>query len=225
MVALTGCATSYSPKICEQLDPEFYTDTRDSLEPMNRSFFKFNMALDDAVLEPVAKAYRSGVPKFVQRGISNFSNFSNEPRNFTSTLMQGKLGESARVVLRLAINSTFGLAGTVDAASKLGLPYKDHDYGHAFAYWGFGDGEYTVFPFLGSTNTRDTLGTLLHWKYTYSVKYIKNSDLKTTVQLAQIVNSRAQQLPFTDLLDEQPDQYVFVRESYRQNRIKQICEQ
>ena len=225
MAALAGCATNYSPKICEQLDPEFYTDTRDALEPMNRSFFKFNMTLDDAVLKPVAKAYRSGVPMFVQRGVSNLSNFADEPRNFTSALMQGKLGESARVVMRLAINSTFGLAGTVDVASELGLPYKDHDYGHAFAHWGFGDGEYTVFPFLGSSNTRDTLGTLLNWKYTYSTKYIKNSDIKTTFQIAQIVNSRAQLLPFTDLLEEQPDQYVFVRESYRQNRIKQICEQ
>lgn len=221
---LAGCAANYSPKICEQLDPEFYEETRDPMESLNRSFFKFNVAVDNAVTKPVARGYRKHVPKVVQTGISNFGNFANEPRNLVSTLMQGKADESARVLLRVALNGTLGVFGLVDIAGAVGLPYKDHDIGMAFAYWGIGDGMYTVFPFLGPSNTRDTAGFLFHGKFTYAIKHIEDSDLRTTVQLTNIINARAELLPVTDIIEKQPDPYLFTRESYRQNRIQRICE-
>ncbi len=222
---IAGCASdNHQPAICAALDdPEDYTETHDPMEPFNRSVYDFNVAADKAILEPVARSYQKNVPILVRNRVTDFTNFLKEPRNLASTLMRGKLQESAQVTLRIATNAVLGIAGTVDIAGHAGIEYRNHTFGDAFAHWGIGDGPYVVVPFFGPTNARDGTGNLVRHVYVNTTKRISSSDLQLGTQTAGIVNNRARLLPLTDVVEQQPDPYIFVRESYRQNRLNQIC--
>ena len=212
-----------TPKQCEQLDPELYVEAHDPMEKMNRRIYRFNQKFDDAIAEPVAEAYRDHMPRFFQSRIGDFTKFVKEPRNLISALLQGRFSDAGQVTVRLLTNLTVGLFGTIDVASKSGVEYENHDFGHVLARWGVGDGAYFVVPFLGPTNSRDGFGGLVHNRWTYYIERIEDSELQTTMQVAGAVDGRAALLPFTDLVEQQPDPYIFVRESYKQNRLQQIC--
>ena len=220
---LAGCATTYTPTACNYLDPEEYTETSDPFESANRVIFKWNEQSDRVIFEPVARAYKQVTPDPVEHGVSNFFRNLKEPRNMISSTLAGKLDIAATSGVRFVFNSTVGLFGFVDVADKAGMPYKNFDFGNMFAYWGVGDGPYIVLPVRGPTNLRDSVGSFAHVNYTYVEKRIKKSEHQTFVQVGSAINTRAQLLPFTDILAEQPDPYIFARESYRQSRLNTIC--
>lgn len=220
---MAGCGKSYQPVACDQLDPEEYVETKDPLERLNRATFRFNLSFDKAIARPVAVAYRDGVPKAARDRVTDFSRYLREPRNFVSALLQGRAEESATVLLRFGTNTVFGGFGIYDMASRLDMKYENHDFGTMLGRWGVGEGTYVVFPFLGPSNFRDSTGSLIHYTQTNVENRISDQDARTAYQLAQAVNTRANLLPVTDIVDEQLDPYLFVRESYRQNRLHAIC--
>ena len=222
-LALAGCGGDYQPRVCASLDPEDYTETYDPFESMNRSIYAFNESLDNAVLEPTARAYRNRVPELARNRVADFTNFLKEPRNLLSAAMQGKIDDASKVTLRIATNAVIGLAGTVDVAGSAGIEYKNHSFGDAMAHYGAGDGTYFVMPFFGPSNTRDGIGDLIAYTQVNVAKEISSPDLQTGVQVTRVVDNRARLLPLTDVVDKQPDPYIFVRESYRQNRLHHIC--
>ncbi len=221
-VFVAGCVADYQPRICSSLDPENYTETFDPFEPLNRKFFAFNESVDKTIAEPVARAYKK-LPEGIRDRVRDFTNNLKEPRNFISSALQGKPEESAKVAVRFGMNSTIGFVGLVDVASHTGLEYRNHDFGQMLAQWGVGDGSYVVIPFLGPSNTRDSIGNLIDYTQLNTTKHITGTDLRTGVQVTGAVDTRANLLPFTDIVDQQPDPYIFVRESYRQRRLDQIC--
>ena len=220
---LTPATTFGAPKQCEQLDPELYVEAYDPMENMNRRIYSFNEKFDDAIAEPVAEAYRDHMPRFFQSRIGDFTNFVKEPRNLISALLQGRLADAGKVTVRLVTNLTVGLFGTIDVASKAGVEYENYDFGQAMGRWGVGGGAYLVVPFLGPSNTRDGIGRLILNSETNYIELVPDSGVQTTMQVLGAVDGRATLLPFTDLVDQQPDPYIFVRESYKQNRLQQIC--
>jgi len=144
----SGCATL----------PAGSADPRDPLEPMNRAVFDFNTALDDAVIRPVAQAYRDAVPAFVRDRIRAFMDNLAEPRIFVNDVLQGRFNAAGFTFARFAANTTLGLAGTFDFASKHGLPRQSGDFGQTLYAWGVDDGPYLVLLFFGPSNARDALG-------------------------------------------------------------------
>ncbi len=140
-----------------------------------------------------------------------------------SSLLSGRLGITAQSGIRFTMNSTVGVFGLFDFADKAGIHYSDYDFGHMFGSWGIGDGPYIVWPFTGPSNLRDSIGSATHLNVTYVEKRIKKSEHQLFVQVGSVVDSRARLLPFTDLLEQQPDPYLFARESYRQSRLNTIC--
>ncbi len=222
-LALTGCGGDYQPRVCASLDPEDYTETYDPFESMNRSFYTFNEAVDNAVLEPTARAYQKHVPPLLRDRVTDFTNFLKEPRNLISAVMQGKAKEASNITIRIATNAVVGIAGTVDVAGYAGIEYKNHSFGDALARYGVGDGAYFVMPFFGPSNTRDGIGDVVEFTQVNVTKEISSSDLQTGVQVVRVVNNRERLLSLTDVVDKQPDPYIFVRETYRQNRLHQIC--
>ncbi len=223
LTLICGCAKNYSPASCESLDPEYYVETYDPFETANRSLFSFNQALDESIVEPLARNYREGTPDGVQRSISNFFNNLKEPRNTTAFLLMGDVPKAANSTARFVANSVFGIAGLFDVASAGGMHYRSADFGQVFGYWGAGDGPYLVIPFLGPSNGRDIAGSAVHNRTTYVVPRIKKSEHQLFVQNMAWTDARAKLLPYTDILKEQPDPYLFARESYRQNRLNSIC--
>lgn len=185
--------------------------------------FEFNESTDKAIYQPVARTYKAITPDPVETSVSSFYRNLKEPRNIVSSLLAGRTDITAESSIRFTMNSTLGLLGLIDLAGHAGIPYNDYDFGHMLGAWGVGEGPYVVWPFTGPSNMRDTAGSAIHLQVTYVEKRIKKSEHQLFVQVGSAVDSRARLLPFTELLDQQPDPYLFARESYRQARLNTIC--
>ena len=128
-------------------------------EKTSRAIFKFNMALDDIILEPIAKGYNK-LPSPVKTGTNNFTSNIGTLLSIPNNVLQGNLKQLGHSVGSFAINTTVGIFGFLNPAEKLGLkPYKE-DVGQTLGTYGIGSGCYFVLPLLGPTTARDSLGML-----------------------------------------------------------------
>ncbi len=128
-------------------------------EGVSRSIFKFNMAFDEAILEPVAKGY-SKLPKPIKIGTSNFTSNIATLLSIPNNLLQGNLKQLGHSTGSFLINSSIGILGFLNPAEKMGLTPHKEDVGQTLAKYGIGSGCYFVLPILGPTTTRDTVGLL-----------------------------------------------------------------
>lgn len=192
---------------------------RDPLEGLNRGIYKFNDVADKAVIKPIAGAYKAALPSPVRSGVNNF--FSNLATFVTviNDLLQFKLDKAMDDTGRLAINTTFGIGGLVDWASMDGIEERHEDLGQTLGYWGVGDGAFLMLPLLGPSTIRDTAGLVVDSAFIDPLGYIDNVSLRNQLLLTKFVDTRAQYLPGSDLLDEAAlDPYVFLRDAYLQRR-------
>lgn len=207
MTALSaGCATG--PNV----------NPKDPLEPMNRSVSKFNDALDDNVLKPVATGYRDYTPKPVQTGVSNFFRNLSDVFSTLNNGLQLKGRETAESLMRVVVNTTLGIYGIFDVATEIGLQRHQEDFGQTLGYWGVPDGPYLVLPVFGPSTVRDTSVLPLE----FATDFVTNHDVvaeRNAAIVARIVDKRASLLKTTDLLsDAAIDKYSFTRDSYLQYR-------
>ncbi|MGH8181689.1 MAG: MlaA family lipoprotein, partial [Steroidobacteraceae bacterium] len=147
-LALVGCATV----------PPSARSPRDPWQRMNRGFFKFNDAFDRAIATPVARTYVRVLPDAVRGGVTNFFNNATYPDVIVNALLQGQLKPFARDTGRFVVNTTVGIAGIFDPASRMGLALEDRDFGQTIGKWGIPSGPFLVLPFLGPSDIRDGLG-------------------------------------------------------------------
>jgi phospholipid-binding lipoprotein MlaA len=200
--------------------------SKDPLEGMNRGIYKFNDVADKAVIKPVAKAYKAVAPTPVRVGINNF--FSNLGMITTTIndLLQFKFAHAFTDAGRFVINTTFGLAGFIDVASKDGIEKRKEDFGQTLGYWGVGPGAYLVLPFLGPSDVRDTTGLVVDTATTDPITYTHNIGqirLHNQLRAAQFIDKRTELLTATDLVDDASlDPYAFTRDAYLQRRASQV---
>jgi phospholipid-binding lipoprotein MlaA len=201
----TGCATTNG-------------DSRDPFEGFNRAIYSFNDSLDQAVVKPVATAYKESLPEIVQIGVRNF--FSNIEDIFIgiNNLLQGKPVNAASDFMRVALNTVFGGAGLLDWGSEIGLEKHNEDFGQTFGRWGVGDGPYLVWPLLGSSTLRDTVGRVVDMR----VDPVRNHEpiaARNAMIITRVVSNRANLLDASRLLEEAAlDKYVFQRDAFLQRR-------
>ena len=131
--------------------------TDDCFEGLSRSVFKFNMVLDDIVLEPIAKGYNK-LPNPIKTGTSNFTSNISTLLSIPNSLLQGNLSEFGNSVGSVLVNSTLGILGFLNPAEKIGLKPHKEDVGQTLATYGIGSGCYFVLPVLGPTTVRDSVG-------------------------------------------------------------------
>jgi phospholipid-binding lipoprotein MlaA len=204
-----GCATS----------PEMTADERDPWQGFNRKVYSFNNALDQAFLVPAATSYRAVTPDFAEKGVHNFfSNLGEVGVAFNNTL-QFKFLDAASDVGRLVVNSTIGLLGLIDVASRMGLGKNNEDFGQTLGYWGMGPGPYVMLPLLGPSNLRDgpakVVDVIVHPLYWAD---IKNSE-RNVLSALRLVNTRAELMVIEEKAKElSRDRYVFIRDAYLDNR-------
>jgi phospholipid-binding lipoprotein MlaA len=134
-------------------------EVSDPFEKMNRSTFERNMRFNHSVIYPAAKAYRDIVPEPVRNSIDNFVSNLDEPFVFANDVLQLRLKAAATTVGRFAVNSTVGVGGVFDVATKQKLPQQSGDFGQTLYVWGMRNSPYLVLPVIGPTNVRDLLGT------------------------------------------------------------------
>ncbi len=172
VAALLACTVTtlseqatYAPGTQEYLAP-----LPDPLESFNRSMHKVNHGLLDYVAYPVANAYLNIVPQPIRAGISNFSHNLAFPVRLVNTALQGKFDESWSETKRFGLNTTVGILGIMDPATKYGMPQYNENFKQTFGHYDFGPGFYLNLPILGPSSCRDAIGTVLdfpldigHW--------------------------------------------------------------
>ena len=146
---LAGCASLQGGERGEPDDP---------LEPLNRAVFDANTALDDAIIRPLAEAYRTIVPPFVRDRIRSAIDNLAEPRIFVNDLLQRRPDAAGITFARFFLNTTAGLGGMFDLAAGQGLAKQSGDFGQTLYTWGVTDGPYVVLLFFGPSNFRDAFG-------------------------------------------------------------------
>lgn len=209
VLLLGGCAHT----------PADYPD--DPLEPVNRAVFTFNEKADQYVLRPVAKGYDTVMPSFARTGVRNFFDNLFYPTVIVNDALQLKGALFAQDLCRFVLNSTFGLAGFIDVATRGGLPKNSEDFGQTLGRWGVGEGWYLMLPLLGPSNNRDLVGRAGD-SFTSPLFYTGSTEWGFGLGVLDAVSDRADLLKADRILEQQLDRYVFVRTIYlqtRQNRV------
>ncbi|MEP7281148.1 MAG: VacJ family lipoprotein [Rubrivivax sp.] len=202
-----GCATVAQP------------NPADPLEGWNRSVSGFNDAIDDAVLQPVARTYRDVVPAFVRTGVGNFFGNLADGWSAVNHLLQGKLESSANMSVRFGLNTTLGLAGVIDIAREAGLEPEREDFGQTLGRWGIGPGPYLVWPLLGPSTLRDSVARPLDTYATSPALYGLSEAEVLNASVLDLVHTRSTLLDATKLLDSVAlDRYSFLRDAYLARR-------
>jgi phospholipid-binding lipoprotein MlaA len=207
-LALAGCAAL--PK-GEKPDP------RDRFERLNRGIYAFNTKVDHAVLRPVARGYVKITPAPVRTSVHNFLENLNYTRTIINDFLQGKWHDSGTDTARLIINTTVGIGGLFDPASKAGLDRHHTDFGQTLGVWGVHSGPYLMLPFLGPSTVRDAIG-LLPDEYTTLPAYVRPVYIPWSVLAVEVVDLRTGLLDEDKLLDSSYDPYAFVRNVWLQRR-------
>lgn len=207
ILLLAGCAGTQS----RNTDPE-----GDPWEGFNRKMHAFNMNLDK-VVRPIAVGYDRVMPDPLQRGVRNFFRNLNYPVTFLNQLLQGKFKESAESTGRFLLNTTFGLLGFMDLASREGIPYHNEDLGQTLAGWGWENSRYLVMPIFGPFTARDLLGRGFYG-YFHPLTWAAREKGVYWPIAVDLLQRRAALLPQDYQVTEAYDPYVFVRDAWLQNR-------
>lgn len=136
-------------------------DNPDPFEGMNRKVMAFNDEADRLILKPLAKGYINITSEPVRRSVSNFYDNFAYPITILNQFLQGKVRLGFRDLGRFVVNTTLGLLGFFDVATKFGLEQHDEDFGQTLGVWGVGSGPYLVLPILGPSSVRDGTGLLV----------------------------------------------------------------
>lgn len=207
---LAGCASTASAP-----------SPADPFEKVNRATHEFNDTLDRAILKPVAKGYRRYVPQFMRTGVTNFISNLAYPTTLANDLLQLKLMDAVTDTTRLVLNSTFGLGGLLDPASKAGLPRNDEDFGQTLGRWGVPSGPYLVLPLMGPSTLRDA--PALYADYlTDGRHYVAENEIGFAFAGLSIVDRRARLIPAEAAIEGAFDPYAVIRNAYLDRREYQV---
>jgi len=208
---MTACAGTQS----RHTDPE-----NDPWEGFNRKVYSFNDGMDK-VVRPVAVAYGKIMPDPFQRGVGNFFRNLDAPVTIVNQVLQAKFKQGGVSAGRFLVNSTIGLLGFFDVATKMGIPFYNEDLGQTLATWGYDHSRYLMLPFFGPSTFRDgvsryadsfyhPVGAAIHGYNRWGLLIIRGIDLRARF-LAQDAE-----------LEQAYDPYVLMRDVWMQNRQYQI---
>ena len=204
-LALVGCASTGGT-----------ANPKDPWESYNRSMYKFNDAVDKAVLKPVAQGYGTAMPEFGKTMVTNFFSNLDDILVTINDVLQFKFSQAASDGTRVLFNSTFGLLGFFNVAS--GLEKHNEDFGQTLGYWGVGPGPYVVLPFFGPRTVRDSFGLVVD-SFASPVRLISSVPVRNELYVTRTVDTRTGLLDNEKVLDEAAmDRYMFIRDGYLQQR-------
>jgi phospholipid-binding lipoprotein MlaA len=210
LLALQGCATVKS------------ADARDPWEPMNRSIYQFNDAIDTVALKPAAQLYVQVLPGMVRTGVSNFMGNLGDVWSMANSAMQLKGQATVETFMRINVNTFMGLGGILDVASEMGIEKRREDFGQTLGYWGVQPGPYVVLPLFGPSTLRDA------WAFPVDMQGNVTNSLadqatRNALLVTRLVDMRAGLLKTVDAIKASSlDPYSFVRDAYLQKRRNDI---
>jgi phospholipid-binding lipoprotein MlaA len=204
-LSTAGCATGPN------------SNPRDPFEKVNRVTYKANDTLDTAVATPIAKGYNFVVPQFVRTMVNSFFSNIGDASAMANDLLQGRPQAGAEDLMRIAMNTVFGLGGLFDFATQAGLPRHEQDFGLTLGRWGVPAGPYVVLPFFGPSTVRDGVGLAADLEMD-PTGYLRPA-VRNVLFGVNFVSTRAKFLGATDLLSAAAlDKYSFTRDAFLGHR-------
>lgn len=211
LLFLPGCAST------EARDPQ------DPFENINRAVFSFNRKMDKYALKPVAKGYKFITPWQLRSGVTNFFSNMGEVPTLANDTLQGHMSYAANDLGRFCINTTVGIIGVFDVATRVGLERRYNDLGLTLAKWGIKKAPYVMLPLFGPSTVRDALAMYPNYAFFTLWPYIKPISLRNNLFVLDVINLRASLLDSENIMREAAiDPYVFIRDAYLQKRTSLI---
>jgi len=198
-------------------DPPASMSVHDPWESFNRKVHRFNAVIDKAVAKPIAKAYVAAVPAPVRGKVRNFFDNLSQPTTAANALLQGRVRHSADAFGRFLLNSTVGIAGLFDPATRLKMPERDEDFGQTLAHWGWRRSRYIVLPLLGPGTLRDVVGALGDSPL-QPLNRVENGSARIGFQALGLVDARTRSLSFESFRENVQDDYLLIRDVWTQRR-------
>jgi phospholipid-binding lipoprotein MlaA len=200
---------------------------KDPYEGFNRGVYKFNDTIDGAILKPIAMGYNYVTPDVAKKGVNNFYNNITDFITAVNSFLQLNFEQGMTDAGRVIVNTTVGLLGFIDVSSTNVNNYKERnreDFGTTLARYGWRDSAYLVLPLFGPSTFRDGTGLAVDGLFIDPIGYIDNVRLRNALYVGKIINTRAQLLDATNLMDDASiDPYAFQRDSWLQMREAQIA--
>ena len=186
----------------------------DPYESFNRKVFTFNAILDTFILRPITKGYGRFTNDYTKNRVDSFLSNIREPLSTVNYGIQGNANGAGKTFWRFAINSTFGIGGLFDVASKFDLKAEPQTFGNTLANYGVGQGPYIILPFYGGMGARDLMDPLVLNNYLNPAKYPMHSSFKNVLRVTGLIHNRDKIMPFTDYVSKNsPDAYIAIRDA------------
>jgi len=215
-------------EVLDEFESEFEENVYTVADPLsfwNRAMFHFNDKLYFWFLKPVARGYRVVIPGVVRTGVRNF--FSNifTPIRLTSCILQGKVKAGGTELARFVVNTTVGILGFGDPAQKyLNLDISDEDLGQTLGTYGIGNGFYLVWPVLGPSTLRDSIG-LVGDRFLNPISYVKPVEASVAIWSYDKINETSLHIgDYESIKEAAIEPYEAFRDAYiqyRNNKVKQ----
>lgn len=199
----------------------------DPLEIFNRTMYNFNARFDRYVFLPVVSGYETVMPDIAEQGVSNFFNNLREVKYFINNLAQAKFTNSGVTLGRFVINSTVGIAGLWDPATRMGLYTRPEDFGQTLGYWGVGSGPYLVLPIFGPSSVRDAGGLAFDFAVDNEIDLLNvnddanKDDIRIALTTLRAIDTR-KNTRFRYYETGTPFEYTLVRFAYLRMRQVQV---
>ena len=217
----------------EEEKPDFFGEeteeevvqVADPLSPWNRAMFHFNDRFYFWLLKPVTRGYRAVAPTPVRSGVKNFFHNLTMPIRMVSCILQGKGRAASAELARFLINSTVGVLGFANPAKRWPeLNPSEEDLGQTLATYGIGNGFYIVWPVLGPSTLRDSVGMVGDWCLKPGF-YVRPTEAALEIWALEEVNETSFQIgDYESLKEAAIDPYVALRNAYIQHRKKKVEE-
>ncbi|WP_042269670.1 MlaA family lipoprotein [Paraburkholderia heleia] len=205
-LALGGCSTVQTPS------------KEDPWEGFNRTVYTFNDKVDTYALKPVAQGYVKVTPQPVRDSVTNFFANIGDVYNAANNFLQLKITDGVEDIMRIVINTVFGVGGLFDVATLAKLPKHNQDFGLTLGHYGVPPGPYLVLPLFGPSTVRDGVGLVPNY-FINPLTYVDPAALSWGLYGLNVVSTRANLLGASDLLEGAAiDKYSFIRNAYLQRR-------
>jgi phospholipid-binding lipoprotein MlaA len=200
----------------------------DPFAPTNRLMFEVNDRLYFWILKPVTQAY-AHIPEDFRVVFSNIYDNLKAPGRMLNNLMQLRLKGAGNEFLRFVINSFVGVGGIGDAArDAFGIKKQEADFGQTLGHYGIDHGFYLVWPVLGPSSLRDTVGRAGDY-FMQPLTYVSKEDLPTAASIGMAVHERINDTSFRlgdyeAFKESAIDPYISMRDAFVQHRKKKVQE-
>jgi len=225
---------SQAPDMADNSDDNFFDEefeedkvqVADPLSLWNKAMFHFNDKLYFWALKPLARGYKAVAPDFFRTGVNNFFRNLATPIRLANCILQGKGSAAVIEFSRFFVNTTVGVLGFGSPADKYPelIPRDEEDLGQTLAKYGLGNGIYLVWPVLGTSTLRDSIGLAGDF-FLDPVSYVKPTEAALGIRSIDIVNKTSFRIgDYESLKEASIDPYTALRDVYLQLRKKKIKE-